>query len=179
MINLKDYNIELHLVRHGSYTPTKVGGWTDDGLNTEGVSQIKDLFSKIDDNYDLFISSSLERAKESALILNEKLNMNILYNDNFREIDCGILNNMPVEEFMTKYSKDYFNTLGPDDSFPEGESQNSFLTRISDEFMKLLEEERNKKILLVTHSGVIYVILYLLGISDVNVETGSIIKLNQ
>ncbi len=27
MINLKDYNINLHLIKHDSYIPTSVGGW--------------------------------------------------------------------------------------------------------------------------------------------------------
>lgn len=32
-MRLKDYNIKLHLIRHGQYDVTKVGGWTDDSLS--------------------------------------------------------------------------------------------------------------------------------------------------
>ena len=163
-INIKEYGIELHLVRHGEYELNKVGGWTDDHLSKKGIKQIKGLSKKIDSDYDLFVSSDLVRARESSEILNEKLKMDIIYDSGFREINSGILNNTTIDDLRKNPSLwvDY-TSLKDDESFPEGDSPNSFFLRVKESFIKLLEKNRNKKILLVTHSGVITAILCLIN----------------
>ena len=163
-INIKDYGIELHLVRHGEYELNKVGGWTDDHLSENGIKQIKALSEKIDNDYDLFISSDLVRAKESSEILNKKLAMDIIYDSGFREINSGILNNITIDELKNNPSLWVdFTKLKDNESFPDGDSPNSFFLRIKESFTSLLDKNRNKKILLVTHSGVITVILCLIN----------------
>ena len=182
MIDLKKYGIELDIVRHGEYLPTKVGGWTDDHLSNNGVKQIESLIEQLDDNYDIFISSDLNRAKESADILNKKLQMNIVYDFSIREINSGILNDMSIEDFYNKYPGMFFQTLEMDESFPEGESPNSFYERVKNAFIRILDENRNKKILMVTHGGVITIIYCLLNgykysnKMQIDIKTGSITK---
>ena len=78
-MQLKDYGIELHLVRHGEYELNKVGGWTDDHLSETGIKQATKLMEEVDDKYDLFIASDLVRAKETAKIINQKLQMNMTF----------------------------------------------------------------------------------------------------
>lgn len=181
-INLENYNIKLHLVRHGKYTPTKVGGWTDDNLSEEGINEINKLSKEIDDYYDIFISSDLNRAKDSSNIINKKLNMNILYDSNFREIDMGIFNLMSIEEFKKNYDSSSFIKMKNDECFLNGESYNLFYERIKKAFINLLNKYNNKKILIVTHGGVITVILSLIYGYPYNFnlqigpETGSIIR---
>lgn len=162
IINLKDYGIELHLVRHGQDEKNKLGGWSDNHLIEEGIAQINYLKKEIDDNYDLFISSDLNRCVETSKILNEKLNMNIIYDSNFREVNNGDLKNLTLEEFNIKYPGLYFSSLKMDEKYPNGESPNAFYNRVSMAFKNLLENNRGKKILLVTHDGVITVLLCLL-----------------
>ena len=182
-VNLKDYGIELHLVRHGQYNLNKIGGWTDDSLSKEGIEEVRLLLDKIDNDYDVFLSSDLVRAKETTLILNEKLNKNIIFDQRFREIDCGELNNMTIDEFINTYPHDYFQKMQMSDEFKGGESQNSFFDRIKQSFLELLEENKGKKILLVTHGGVITVIMCLLNGQNYDnkvhfdIKTGDIIKL--
>ena len=163
-ISISDYGIELHLVRHGEYELNKVGGWTDDHLSSAGIKQIKSLKDLIDDKYDLFVSSDLVRAKESATILNEKLNMDIVYDNGFREINSGVLNNITIDEIRKSPSMwiDY-TKLKMDEAFPEGDSPNSFFNRVKQAFINLISNNIGKKILLVTHSGVITVILCLIN----------------
>lgn len=50
-----------------------------------------------------------------------------------------------------------------DTRFPNGESPNDFYIRIKNAFKNLLERNRSKKILLVTHARVITIILCLLN----------------
>ena len=159
-INLKDYNVKLHLVRHGQDEQDKMGGWSDNHLTTLGIKQIQDLIPQIDDHYDLFVASDLVRTKETAEILNCKLNMNINYDPGFRETNNGCYKNMSKAEFNEHHYK-RFTELEENESFGGGDTPNTFYNRVKDSFITLLENNKNKKILLVTHGGVISVILCL------------------
>ena len=161
-INLNDYAIELHIVRHGQDEKNKLGGWSDNHLIDEGINQVNKLKDEIDDNYDLFISSDLTRCVETSNIINEKLNMDIIYDSNYREVNNGDLKNLTLEEFNNKYPGLYFSSLDMDEKYPNGESPNDFYNRVSKAFIDLLENNIGKKILLVTHGGVITVLLCLI-----------------
>ena len=181
-ILLSDYNIELHVVRHGEDETDKVGGWSNSHLTSKGEMQVRLLLPQIEE-YDRFISSDLERAKETSEIINSKLNMKVVFNQNFRETNNGDLANLSKEEFVGTYKKYLFSSMKMDEKYPNGESPADFYERVKNEFVKMLDSNKDKKILLVTHGGVITVIRCLLnGYSYSNKlkiapETGSIIKL--
>lgn len=181
-INLKDYNIDLHIVRHGQDEEDKLGGWSSNHLTDKGKEEVRNLLGDIDDHYDLFISSDLVRTKETSLILNSKLNMEIKYDSDFRETNNGDLKDLTKQEFNEKYNGLYFSSLKMDQCYPNGESPNQFYKRIKDTFIKLLEENKNKKILLVTHGGVITVIMCLIyglpysNLLKITPKTGTILK---
>ncbi len=161
-VRLSDYGVTLHLVRHGQDDPERVGGWSDNPLTPAGIGEIERLLSEIDDSYDLFVSSDLERTKETSEILNAKIHMDILYSEAFREANNGILRNLSKRDFQIHYPGRYFSTLGMDESYPQGETPNQFFQRVEAAFLFLLQAHRGKKILLITHGGVITVILCLL-----------------
>ncbi len=75
---------------------------------------------------------------------------------------------LTLNEFNEKYLNLSFSKLKMDEKYPGGESPDSFFKRISYSFTKLLEENRGKKILLITHGGVITIILCLLNGYDYN-----------
>ena len=181
-INVKDYNIELHLIRHGKDEPDKLGGWSSTHLINDGIEEVELLKDQIDDNYDLFVSSDLTRAIETSNILNKKLKMNIDYNENFRETNNGDLKDLTKKQFEEKYNGLYYSSLDMNECYPNGESPNQFYERVKKAFIQLIESNKNKKILLVTHGGVITVIMCLLyGLPYSNLlkiapPTGSITK---
>lgn len=162
-IALEDYNITLHLVRHGQDETDKLGGWSENRLTKQGEIEITDLINEIDIDYDVFISSDLLRTKQTAEIINRKLNMHINYNCYFREINNGILKNLTKDDFNKYYKGLYYSSLQMDEKYPGGESPNDFFNRIKSNFIQLLGTNKNKKILLVTHGGVITVIKCLLN----------------
>ncbi|MFA6843175.1 MAG: nucleotidyl transferase AbiEii/AbiGii toxin family protein [Bacilli bacterium] len=182
-INLSDYNISIDLVRHGADEMKAIGGWSDNHLTQKGIIEIENLIQMIRDHYDLFISSDLNRAKESAEIINKKLNMPIEYNCLFREMNNGDLKNLSKTEFLEKYPGLFYSSLKMDESYPNGESPIEFYKRIEKVFLNLLETNKNKKILIVTHGGVIDIILSLINGYEysnklkISPKTGSIIKL--
>lgn len=183
-ISVKDYGVEIHLVRHGEDEKDKLGGWSDSHLTENGKAQILNLVSELDRDYDLLISSDLVRARESAMIIGKVLGKDFIFDASFRETNNGRLKNLTVEEFQKKYPGMYFSSLRMDECYPGGESPMSFQNRVSKAFLRILEENRNKKILLVTHGGVITVILCCvqgLGFSNllkITPPTGSVTKID-
>lgn len=162
-LDISTYQVEIHLVRHGQDEQDKIGGWSNNHLTEKGIEEVNRLANLIDDNYDLFISSPLERAKETSKILNQKIKTNIAYDNSFKEINNGDLANLKKEDFMKKYPGLYFSSLDIDDHYPNGESPKEFYNRVSNAFLKLLKNNRGKKILLITHGGVITIILALIN----------------
>ena len=158
-IPVKDYGVEIHLVRHGEEENDKLGGWSDSHLTDRGKAQIHNLVSELDRDYDLLISSDLVRAEESAMIIGKALEKDFVFDAAFRETNNGVLRNLSIKEFKERYPGMFFSSLRMDECYPDGESPISFYHRVSQAFLKLLDENRNKKILLVTHGGVITVIL--------------------
>ena len=181
-IKLSDYNIQLHLVRHGETKEGSIGGWSDTSLNDKGKIEIKEILDQLE-NYDIFISSVLERAKETSEIINDKINIEIVYDKNLREINNGIFKNMSKDQFINQYADYRFDKLKMNQHYIDGESPEEFYNRVRTTFIKILDNNKNKRILMVTHAGVIIVILCLLnGYTYSNKlkiapHTGSILKL--
>ena len=181
-IKLSDYNIQLHLVRHGETKEGSIGGWSDTSLNDKGKIEIKEILDQLE-NYDIFISSDLERAKETSEIINDKINIEIVYDKNLREINNGIFKNMSKDQFINQYADYRFDKLKMNQHYIDSESPEEFYNRVRTTFIKILENNKNKRILMVTHAGVIIVILCLLnGYTYSNKlkiapHTGSILKL--
>ena len=86
--------MELIFVRHGETDSNKKKtflGWTDAELNDEGIRQACKLGEELKRiTFDGIYSSSLKRASKTAEIINEKLNMEIVYSDNLKERNFGI-----------------------------------------------------------------------------------------
>lgn len=182
-ISVGDYGVELHLVRHGQDDRDKLGGWSDNHLTEFGVEQVQQLSKQLDTDYDMLVASDLARARESASIIGSVLGKEFIYDEAFRETNNGDLRNLTVSEFRERYPGLYFSSLKMDECYPNGESPDLFNKRVSKAFVQLLENNRNRKILLVTHGGVITVILCLVhgfrfsNQLKISPSTGSIIKI--
>lgn len=182
-IELCDMHIDL--LRHGEDEKNKLGGWSDNHLTSTGISQIKGVCDYLDQDYDLIISSDLVRARETADIISSKLKKEIVFNEKLREINNGDLKNLTKEEFDQQYSGLYFNTLRMDQAYPNGESPNDFYTRIKEFLLELRYSYEGKKLLLITHGGVITVIQCLLNgwkytnLLKISVPHAALIKLDK
>ncbi len=144
--------MNLYVIRHGQTDANEKGlaySREEVGLNETGIEQAK-VASKIIENldYDLVISSPLERAKQTAKIVNEKKNKEILYDDRLQERDTGIYTGKNSSD---KVFKDYWKL----DSYYEGaENIDDLFARVDDFLDEILVKYSNKNILLVTHNGV-------------------------
>lgn len=155
-------SIKIALVRHGEDEQDKVGGWSDNNLTAIGIEQVKELAGSLTEQYDIILSSDLPRAKQTAEILAEKLQCDIVYDEDLRETNNGDLKNLTKAEFETKGYKRFID-MEMCEIYPNGESPLMFYERVKSAFENILEKYDGKKILLVTHGGVITVIQCLIN----------------
>lgn len=154
-----------HLIRHGKDDDTVRGGWSSIGLTEFGVEQVHELGRELESmelGVDCIYSSDLQRAKETAEILAEYLNVPINFRPEFRETNNGDLAGMKNDEASEKYPGLYWSSLEYTESYPNGESPETFYKRVEEGWLKFKEETRMtgaKNVMLVTHGGVIEVIL--------------------
>ncbi len=154
-------DIEIRLIRHGEDEKGKLGGWSTLRLTDNGKEQIQTLAESIilkEAGFDLIIASDLERGKETAIILSNILNITAIYSDGLREINNGDLANLTIEEFNKKYHGLYFASLRFNQKYPGGESPEDFFIRVKDCFFNIIQNHKSKKVLVVTHGGVIGII---------------------
>ena len=162
-----------YLIRHGKDDDTVRGGWSQQPLTDEGKAQADELasFVQISDlEVKHIYSSDLLRAMQTAQSVSDKLHLPIIPMQEFREVNNGDMAGMKNDLASSMYPGLYWNTLEWEQQYPGGESPKEFYERIStawDAFQKMVLEQ-NENVLLVTHGGVINVIL-----SDVNGENYS------
>lgn len=160
-----------YLARHGKDDDTVRGGWSQHSLTDEGKTQAEALANFVQ-SHDLGIkhiySSDLLRAVQTAQPVAEKLHLPVIPMPEFREVNNGTLAGMKNELVAEKYPGLYWNTLDWERRYPGGESPKDFYERISrawEVFQKMVLE-RNENVLLVTHGGVINVILSIVNHID-------------
>lgn len=154
-----------YLIRHGKDDDTVRGGWSNAGLTSVGIQQVNKLAKEMlkkNIDIDCIYSSDLQRAKETSEIIAEYFNVPIIYKPEFRETNNGDLAGMKNETANEKYPGLYWSTLDYSECYPNGESPEIFYNRIKNGWMKFRNEilvQSSKDVVLVTHGGVMEVIL--------------------
>lgn len=155
----------IYLVRHGADDNSKRGGWSNQPLTDEGLKQSEELARKLKDcncNADIIYSSDLLRAKQTAEILAKNLNLKIEYISDFREVNNGDLAGMDNAIAGELYPNLYWRKLEWGQHYPNGESPKAFYERVKTAWEKLISSNL-KSVILVTHGGVINVIMHLVN----------------
>lgn len=165
------------LMRHGEDDDFRLGGWSDAGLTPNGIEQVRKACERLADNaYDIrhIFASDLQRAKETADIVSERLGLSVTYLKEFRETNNGDLAGIPKERFRKEYPGLYYSSLEWEQQYPNGESPKQFYERVREAWkeFKSRAEALDGNALLVTHAGVIDVIRCIeAGIRYTNKET--------
>lgn len=166
------------LVRHGETDWNVKGiiqGQTNIPLNKVGEIQAKKcgIFLK-NKNYDVIISSPLKRAKKTSEIINDSLNLPIIYNENLKERNFGIAEGQ-VKKTMIK---DF-----PNQIYPNQELRLALNKRVMTTLNKIIKTYTNQRILVIAHGAVINSILssvsnHICGSQVTNLANGSFTILN-
>jgi uncharacterized phosphatase len=142
------------LIRHGETewnAIRKIQGKTDIPLNRTGIQQALECRDFLKESeFDVLITSPLKRARQTADIINEALNLPLIEMADFQERDFGDAEGMTKEERVAAF---------PDKNYPNQESLESLNKRVVAGIDKIYSNYPNKKVLLVAHGGVINSIL--------------------
>ena len=165
--------MKIYFVRHGKDDDNFRGGWSELDLIEEGRVQAEKLATYLCDNQELYkieqiISSDLPRTMSTAKYISDKLNIPLIKETQIREMNNGDLAGISNRFAEEKYPGLYFNTLEMDEKYPNGESPIDFYNRIKNWFFEFLKDCHGKKnnMVVVTHSGVINIIYYIVNNMD-------------
>lgn len=164
----------LYLIRHGQSRGNLLGkklliikGRKDNtGLTKQGKKQILKIsleFKKNNIKIERIFTSPLKRAKQSALIFKKFYHKTpLIIDENLIEIDFGEFEGKSWDEIKNNFSfwiknylQDRINT-----PFPSGESRKNLIKRVSI-FLKNVEKNKYKTIIIFTHEEVIRAFLSL------------------
>ena len=158
------------LVRHGE-TPYNqehiLQGWIDTPLNENGYRQAELTAEMLrNEPIDEACFSDLQRASETArIILKHHPGVPSFPSWQLREWHLGILQNYSyaeLNEILPEYVK-MLQTESIEMAVPSGESRKEFQKRISNVFQELAERFSGKRVLIVTHGGVLVRLYRFLG----------------
>ena len=151
----------IDLLRHGEVEGGDVfRGSTDDKLSDDGWQQMQDALENIS-GWDVMISSPLQRCCEFAESLAEEEGLNLRINDQFQEIHFGDWEGRSPDEILESDAKilQAWWQQPTKETPPRGEDFQDFRSRVLKAFNQITKKHEGEHILLITHAGVIRLIL--------------------
>ena len=151
----------LLLVRHGETDWNRDGRWqglSDTHLNDRGREQARELAAQLN-GVDVVYSSDLARARETAEIIAERLDLDVLFDERLRERGFGEwegLNSGEIEERFAEAHRRW--TAGDGAGAENAEPFDEFAARIHAFLDEVLERHHGESVLVVSHGGSIRVI---------------------
>ncbi len=160
----------LFLIRHGETAWNKkkrYQGQTNIGLTQRGREQARAIahsFKSV--KMDKLCSSSLKRAKQTALILSKEIGTKPVWDPRLRELHFGTWEGQTAKELSERKDPAFLNwAKGRFVTPPGGESLASLRKRVRHFLKDLLKESQDKHIAVISHAGPIKVIIFeLLGL---------------
>ena len=152
---------ELILIRHGETdwnAQQRIQGHLDIPLNRTGLAQAEAIGERFRDvAIDVLVSSDLRRAMQTAAPLCQARQLELLREPRLRERHLGVLQGKTREEAQQEAPTafDIFRSRATDATLDEGESLAAFASRVIDVVAELTRTHDNKRIVAVTHGGVL------------------------
>ena len=152
-------------VRHGEAEGNierNFHGHYNSNLTENGRVQIKLTAERLKgEEIDVIYSSDLNRTYETALAIAEGRNINVVKNENLREINGGKWEDVPWDALPVLFPESYDYWLRDPQKLvmPGGESMVEFQNRVVSAVWEIVKLHKNKNILIATHGTVIKVLL--------------------
>ncbi len=179
--------MDIYIFRHGQSTYNVMGrtqGHTNNSeLSEMGIKQAVEIGQKLKDkNIEIIISSPLKRAMQTANYANQSLNVNIIEDNHFIEVDIGDGEGLHYTEIQAKYG-DFYHKWKNDEtaldiSYPNGETKREVRTRLFKGLDNYIKQNKYKSFAISGHGIILTQALLQLGSKDVEVKNGAIIHLN-
>lgn len=152
---------ELVLIRHGETEWNRVGriqGHSDSPLTSEGIVQAQAMAVRLEsDPACALISSDLGRARQTAAIIGWRRKQSVQLDARLRERKFGVAEGQQYTRLNGEHPEMFSREreTNPNYAPPGGESRLEHFDRIQRALMALAEEYAGKRIILVTHGGVL------------------------
>lgn len=151
--------LRIYFVRHGEtvWNTLKIfQGRSNSPLTKLGIEQAKKLSQYLKDiDFKKVYSSPQDRALQTTKLLLGDKNMEITTIDEFQEINMGKVEGIPREEFEKNYPIEYHNfwnnAMDYNPRAYNGESYEEILDRVKLGLEKLIKENNNGNILVISH----------------------------
>lgn len=145
--------MRLLVVRHGKTDwniQGRVQGTVNTNINLEGINQAEEMAEKLkDEKIDLIISSPLNRALQTASIINRG-KTTIITDDRIIERDFGEFEGLRKDEYDVKSFWNYNKNI----KYEKAENVRDLFKRVYDFLDEIKIKYAEKTILVVTHGGV-------------------------
>lgn len=162
--------MKIYVIRHGQTELNVKGlinGQIGDALTPEGVKQAKTAAKSLPKTIKHLYVSPLNRAKQTAKILNEELNVPMTFHDELKEVNFGGLQGTPyLDEYKEKHMALKY------DWGPSGENVEQVKARVLKILEQIKEESGDEEALIVAHGGIVY-LLYFLESGEVSDAVGN------
>jgi 2,3-bisphosphoglycerate-dependent phosphoglycerate mutase len=180
------------LVRHGQTDwnlQLRFQGHINTPLNAAGLVQASALAERLESwPIQAVYSSDLDRAAQTAAPLAQRLGLELVIDPRLRERSGGVFEGLTNEEMLARYADEWQELQLAGSAPPGGESNAQMTKRVLDSFNGIVSQHQGQMVAIVTHGGVIRIILlHLLGIRqehhrriDVSGNTGtSIVEIDE
>ena len=164
-------NMNIYLIRHAEsvYNAKKIlQGRQDCELSSRGLKDTVRRSLSFPNDFDIIFCSPLKRTRQTAKILLP--NSEIIYDERIMERGFGNWENMPItdeKQFLLN------NQVIP----PNGETLEELDSRISEFIAMLKKDYKNKRVLVITHAGIIYTLYRILNIPKKIVDNLEIVEI--
>ena len=157
---------EITIIRHGETmwnVQKRIQGQRNSKLSENGITQAELVANALNKReFDSLISSDLERAVETANIINKQLSLPHKYNLNLRERSFGIFEGKNFAEIEEMYPEEYrrYKERNPGFVVPGGESIEQMYDRVTSEIESIARKYKDQKVLIVSHGLVLEMMMY-------------------
>ncbi|WP_300381028.1 histidine phosphatase family protein [Clostridium sp.] len=150
---------KLYLTRHGETEWNDRGvmqGWQDSPLTELGKKQGIWLGERMKDlKIDVIYSSPIGRAYNTAELIRGNRDIEIKANDGLKEMKIGLWEGLSQDEIMAINEENYYNFWNVPSKYIKAEGAESFKEVVDRSFKaisQIVEKEKGKNILIVTHT---------------------------
>jgi alpha-ribazole phosphatase len=151
----------IGLLRHGEVAGGNCfRGHTDDPLTAKGLEQMYSAITDCD-SWDCIISSPLMRCAKFAKLYAQQYSLPLTIDDRLHELNFGTWEGRTAAELMAE-DQDALTRFWNDPEKhppPDGETLSCFQARILEAWSHILATYSEQRVLVVTHGGVIRVLL--------------------
>jgi len=160
---MQEANTSFTYVRHGETEGNVAGrlqGWANSRLTENGMAQARAVAEALrDEEFDAIFTGDLDRTLRTAETIRAAGHSStpLLITASLREWNCGDCDDIPWSRLRSDYPQlaEAFLRENPESAFPHGESRAECQARIDLFLENVRSEWRGKRLLIVSHGGVL------------------------